>query len=220
MQLHENPNAEGAQPKSPRPSFSQEEAIELQEWAKKKGRAGNERLSDIKRARTIGRIARGVGVGIIALGLVVGGIEKDDIAARWKQGFNEKPRGPYPGITLANPDAQRRLQCLSDRFHDESGLFPNIGGNKWAGENCKDVDANLDSMGFRYSNDPLTAIANLKNQELRRAGLQSDNPSEHAVVEWRDQPLLGMSVYADEDRLAEIAEAQKATTGTVNFIVE
>lgn len=205
-----------------------EEVAALKAWARGKEGLQGRKFSEIKRARTRSRIMKTVLLAIAALGIGTGIANKDEIsqwgqnqvngvASWWNEGFNDEPRGPYPGITLKDPEAQRRLQCLSDKFSDEASLLP-TSGNKWARENCKDITNKLENMGCSYDRYPLTSIANLKNQELRRAGLQSDNPYEHAVVEWRGQ-LLGM-VYTDEDRLAEIAEAQKARTGTVNFTVK
>jgi len=102
-------------------------------------------------------------------------------------------------------------------FADEAALLPNIGGNKWAQENCGDVTGEL-KQGLFYD-DPLTAIANGKNAELRAAGLQSDHPNEKAVVEWWDMPL-GMRVQTKEDRLKEIKAAQIKRTGMANFEIE
>ena len=213
-------------PELERQGIKPEEVEELRAWSKKNlGTEKNRKFSEIKRARTHSRIRKGVLLAIAAIGLSLMAANSDNISTKgqeaaswWEEGFNDEPRGPYPGITFKDQDKQRRLQCLSDLFADESALLPNIGGNKWVGENCGDVTDEL-NQDHLFHTDPLTAIANGKNAELRAAGIQSDHPNEHAAVEWWDLPL-GMKVQTNEDRLEEIQDAQMEKKGSTDFEIE
>lgn len=221
------PEIDGGSPAQPR--IGVEEARSLKDWARKSGIEGNTSFANLRRARNHRRIRTAVLAGIAAVGLGVGianpgkildytGQKVGEVSSWWKAGFNDAPRGPYPGITLKDPKEQRKLTCLSERFSDEASLFPNIGDNKWAQKNCADVDADL-AQDPSYQDDPYIILARRKNVILRAAHLQTDAPQDRSVVEWYNNPL-GMYVHTREERLEKTAAEQKRTTGTTNFTIE
>ncbi|MDD3861707.1 MAG: hypothetical protein PHP74_02350 [Candidatus Gracilibacteria bacterium] len=183
----------------------------LIDWAEKRKIDPSKSVEEIREIKGLRKIRNWVVGSILALGIGLGGVH---VANKWDEGFNNQPRGAYPGIMFKNdPNTNRQLQCLMDDWYDKSHwgrLFPN---NKWKEHNCADVRISP------YSINPLTDLANKKNEILRRKGLQTDHPNEPAVIEWRDYGWPGWTTHVkvDEERLKAIQEEQIRETGKSNF---
>jgi len=204
-----------------------EEIRDLKAWARKTKRPGNESFRGLKRARTVSKIRNGVLMALAALGIGGGIANKDSIgqwikdrgtaiSSWWKTGFNDSPRGPYPGITLHDPNAQRDLQCLSEAFYNNATLYSELlPGNRWEREHCGPTRARF---GAVY--DDSTAIARAKNDILEEQDV-FDRPARQAPVEWFDYGgIPGMRVITDKERLEERRQEQIRTTGTSTFDIE
>lgn len=198
--------------------MSVEEAKELFAWGRKHpDRKGKSRkLETIRIARTLHRIRNGILLAVAAMGLIIGGANSSHLGKKWKEGFNDKPRGPYPGITLKDPDAQRRLRCLCEEFSDRASLFSSLlPNNKWARENCGDV---RERYGTVF--DSPEGLARAKNDILEEQDV-FDRPARTAPVEWYDYGgIPPMKVFVDEDKLEERQRQQLRATGQTTFELE
>lgn len=145
------------------------------------------------------------------------GEQADAFGAWWGNGHQ---RADYPGVTPTDPSLALRLDCLAEEFHDQDAAASithfHVGENSWKKRHCEGV---LDDIYAdpHFETDPITLMANKKNEVMRALGVQ-DRDDRHPTVGWRSYGgLIGHRFYTDQQRLEQAYKAQTRNGGKPRF---